>query len=94
MGLPPVPPMTLLLTIAVFRLILQNKPIFIAGGRESALRDLQSWIFFAGATGAMIGNYLTTTGRPADDDFQMIKDLELPVGQGSTDLVFPPPRPR
>jgi len=85
LGLSPVPPMTLLLTISVFRVILQNKPIKIAGGRENALRDLQSWIFFTGATGAMIGNYLTTTGRPHDEDLQMLKDLELPVAYGSAD---------
>ena len=35
----------------------------MAGGREACLRDLQSWIFFAGADSTMIGNYLTTYGR-------------------------------
>jgi biotin synthase len=76
--LPPIPPMTLLHTIAVFRLILRNKSIKIAGGREAALRELQSWLFFAGATSIMIGNYLTTTGRTPEEDFQMLTDLELP----------------
>jgi biotin synthase len=27
----------------------------------------------------MIGNYLTTTGRAAEEDWQMLKDLNLSV---------------
>jgi biotin synthase len=72
-------PMECLQTIALFRLILPNKRISICGGREKNLRDLQSWIFFAGASGTMIGNYLTTTGRAAEEDWQMLKDLNLSV---------------
>lgn len=33
----------------------------------------------AGATGMMIGNYLTTSGRPAEDDLRMVEDLGLGV---------------
>jgi biotin synthase len=72
-------PMECLKTIALFRLMLPAKKITICGGREKNLRDLQSWIFFAGANGTMIGNYLTTTGRPADQDWQMLHDLQLSV---------------
>jgi len=82
MDLPPETPMSLLHTLAVFRFVLQNKPINIAGGREARLRDLQSWIFFAGASGTMIGNYLTTAGRSPKEDFQMLADLELPIVRG------------
>ncbi|ABB31814.1 biotin synthase [Geobacter metallireducens RCH3] len=73
-------PLECLKTIALFRLILPTKKIAVCGGREQNLRDLQSWIFFAGASGTMIGNYLTTTGRPAEQDWQMLRDLELAVG--------------
>jgi biotin synthase len=72
-------PMECLQTIALFRLILPAKKISVCGGREKNLRDLQSWIFFAGASGTMIGNYLTTTGRAAEEDWQMLKDLNLSV---------------
>jgi biotin synthase len=41
------------------------------------LRDLQSWIFFAGADSTMIGNYLTTYGRKPEMDHQMVMDLGL-----------------
>ncbi len=72
-------PMECLVTIALYRLILPGKTITVCGGREHNLRDLQSWIFFAGASGTMIGNYLTTTGRPPEADWQMLKDLGLTV---------------
>ena len=49
----------------------------IAGGREVCLRDLQSWIFFAGGDSTMIGNYLTTYGRKPEMDHQMVLDLGL-----------------
>ena len=70
-------PQECLVTIAIYRLLLPDKMITVCGGREKNLRDLQSWMFFAGASGTMIGNYLTTTGRNTDDDWQMLLDLEL-----------------
>lgn len=70
-------PQECLVTIAIYRLVLPAKTITVCGGREKNLRDLQSWIFFAGASGTMIGNYLTTTGRNTADDWQMLRDLEL-----------------
>ncbi|MEA5114342.1 MAG: biotin synthase BioB [Geobacteraceae bacterium] len=72
-------PMTCLSIIAVFRLILPDKKITVCGGREKNLRDLQSWIFFAGASGMMIGNYLTTTGRDEEQDRQMLGDLGMVI---------------
>jgi len=70
-------PQECLVTIALYRLLLPDKKITVCGGREKNLRDLQSWMFFAGASGTMIGNYLTTTGRSTDDDWQMLQDLQL-----------------
>ncbi len=73
----PLPPLEILRIIAIYRLILPDKDIKVAGGREINLRDLQSWIFYAGANGALIGNYLTTAGRSAEDDLRMTADLQL-----------------
>lgn len=70
-------PMECLKTIALFRFVLPKKKISVCGGREKNLRDLQSWIFMAGASGTMVGNYLTTAGRPVEVDRQMVSDLEL-----------------
>ncbi|MHC5001016.1 MAG: hypothetical protein ACYTE1_09400 [Planctomycetota bacterium] len=38
---------------------------------------MQSWIFYAGCTAILSGNYLTTAGRSVEDDLQMLKDLGL-----------------
>src|SRR5208283_2507602 len=70
-------PMEILKIVAVMRLILPRQDLKVAGGREKNLRDLQSWIFYVGATSALIGNYLATLGRPHSEDMQMIEDLEL-----------------
>jgi len=69
--------MECLKTVAIYRMILPDKRITVCGGREKNLRDLQSWIFFAGANGTMIGNYLTTLGRNVHTDLAMFSDLGL-----------------
>jgi biotin synthase len=73
----PLEPMEALQIIAVYRFILPDRELKIAGGREKILRDMQSWIFFAGGSSFLIGNYLTTFGRSPQDDHQMLKDLGL-----------------
>lgn len=73
----PLSPREALRIIALFRLMLPDKTIKVCGGREYVLRDVQSWMFHAGANGAMLGNYLTTTGRPPEEDLQMVEDLGL-----------------
>jgi biotin synthase len=89
-------PLEILKIIAVMRLALPRQDLKVAGGREKNLRDLQSWIFYAGATSALIGNYLATRGRANEDDLQMIADLELTwhadrVGDADPDAVPPAP---
>lgn len=63
--------------ISICRFVLPTQELKVAGGREVCLRDLQSWIFFAGADSTMIGNYLTTYGRKPEMDHQMVLDLGL-----------------
>ncbi len=84
----PLRPMEILKIIAVYRLMLPSKDIMTAGGREVHLRDLQSWMFAAGASHTLIGNYLTTLGRKPEDDLKMIEDLDLYAASscGSTPL--------
>ncbi|MFZ2948728.1 MAG: biotin synthase BioB [Desulfuromonadaceae bacterium] len=72
-------PLECLTIIAVYRFLLPDKRLSVCGGREKNLRELQSWMFLAGANGTMTGNYLTTPGRPPELDRQMLKDLEIPV---------------
>lgn len=82
----PLSAMECLKIIAVYRCLLPDKTIMVCGGREVHLRDLQSWIFLAGASGLLIGNYLTTNGRAAAQDLQMLRDLELPVDNAAFGL--------
>ena len=70
-------PLDALKSIALFRFANPKKEILICGGREITLGDLQSWIFMAGASGFMVGNYLTTAGRSIQDDLDMIQALQL-----------------
>lgn len=72
-------PLECLKIIAVYRFMLPEKGLTVCGGREKNLRELQSWIFLAGASGMMTGNYLTTPGRAPELDQQMLTDLELTV---------------
>jgi biotin synthase len=72
-------PFCCLKIIVMMRLCHPLREIIVCGGREVNLRDLQGLIFAAGATGMMIGNYLTTSGRPAEDDLRMVEDLGLGV---------------
>jgi len=78
----PMQPMEILKSIATFRYMLPTAEIRIAGGRQF-LGDMQSMIFMAGASGVMIGDYLTTKGRQVDDDLKMLSDLKL-VARGDT----------
>lgn len=76
---PMVHPFEAVKTISIFRLILPDKILMTAGGREVTLRDLQAMGLMAGANAMILGNYLTTPGRSPEEDLRMLDDLELPV---------------
>ncbi|MFH0791460.1 MAG: biotin synthase BioB [Candidatus Omnitrophota bacterium] len=63
-------------TIAMFRIILKNKIIKIAAGRETILEDFQALAFLAGANGMLIGGYLTTRGRSARKDRELVREIK------------------
>jgi biotin synthase len=66
--------------IAAFRLAMPRTILRYAGGREITLGDLGTRDGLLGGINAMIvGNYLTTLGRPASDDLELLKDLKMPV---------------
>ncbi len=73
-------PMDCLRIIALCRYMLPECQISVCGGRELNLEEFQSWIFMAGASGMMVGNYLTMRGRDVQTDLQMIKDAGLSYG--------------
>jgi len=63
-----------LAAIAVFRLVLPSTHVLVCGGRERNLGGRQRDAFRAGATGLMIGDYLTTMGQDACADVAMIHE--------------------
>ena len=75
----PISPLEALQAIALFRMVLPDREIRVCGGRGTALGDLHSRIFEAGADGFMIGNYLTRTGLDPESDLRMLKDLGLAI---------------
>jgi biotin synthase len=66
--------------IAMFRIGLPGVILRYAGGREVTLRDLQAMGLTSGINALIVGNYLTTLGRPPEDDLRMLSDLRMPVG--------------
>jgi biotin synthase len=77
---PLVEPLEAIRWIALFRLGLPDVILRYAGGREVTLRELQSLGMTAGINALIVGNYLTTLGRAAADDLQMLDDLHMPIG--------------
>lgn len=72
-------PIEALKIVVLFRLILVDKDIRIAGGRLQVLKEFSSWIFLAGANALMTGNYLTTSGNPFERDLEFVKNHGLEV---------------
>ncbi len=67
-------------TIAAFRLALPRTVLRYAGGRELTLGDLGTREGILGGINAIIvGNYLTTLGRPARSDIEMLGQLKMPI---------------
>jgi biotin synthase len=65
--------------VAMARLALPRALIRFAGGREITLQGLQDLGMRSGASGLVLGNYLTTGGRGDHDDFQMLERLGFEV---------------
>jgi biotin synthase len=66
--------------VAAFRLALPRTMLRFAGGREITLGDLGAKQGILGGINAVIvGNYLTTLGRPAESDLELLDDLQMPI---------------
>ncbi|MFY2860499.1 biotin synthase BioB [Mycobacterium sp. THU-M104] len=67
-------------SVAAFRLALPRTILRFAGGREITLGDLGAKQGILGGINAVIvGNYLTTLGRPAEADLELLGDLQMPI---------------
>jgi biotin synthase len=66
--------------IAAFRLAMTKTILRYAGGREITLADMGTRQGLLGGINAVIvGNYLTTLGRPATEDLELLAELKMPV---------------
>lgn len=72
----PISGMDAVRTICIFRIILKDKIIKIAAGRESVLKDFQALALMAGANGMLIGGYLTVKGRDVAEDQKLVEEIE------------------
>ena len=82
--LEPLPLQEVLTTIAVFRFISPDAVIRMAGGRQQLGAD-QYRCFAAGANGAIVGNFLTTTGSSITRDLTQLRAMGFTfsrAGQG------------
>ncbi len=70
-------PFEALKIISLYRFILPDKEIRVCGGRMQTLGEFNSFVFFAGADGLLVGNYLTTHGRKFEDDLEIIREYGL-----------------
>jgi biotin synthase len=76
----PMPVADALRTAAAFRLALPRVMLRYAGGREITLGDLGARRGLLGGVNAVIvGNYLTTLGRPAEADLDLLGELQMPI---------------
>ncbi len=69
-------------SIALFRLVLPGAWLRLAGGREFVLGELQAMGLLAGANALIVGNYLTSSGRPPEEDHALLEALGMPVADG------------
>ena len=65
-------------TVAIFRFILPDAAIRLAGGRN-LLADKGRSLFISGANAAISGDMLTTSGIIISDDMRMIQELKFEV---------------
>jgi biotin synthase len=64
--------------VAIFRFILPNAALRLAGGR-GLLSDKGEKVFISGANAAISGDMLTTSGISIKEDMQMLKNLGFEV---------------
>jgi len=65
--------------VATFRLVMPRTILRFAGGLEITLGDLAERGVRGGINAMIVGNYLTTLGRPAVEDLTMLKELRMPI---------------
>lgn len=81
-------PQRCLRILCLFRLLLPAQEIRIAGGREVHLRSLQPLGLYA-ANSIFVGDYLTTPGQSAQQDYEMIRDAGFEIESATANTANP-----
>jgi biotin synthase len=84
-GVRAITPGECLAAVAVYRLMMPTAHIFVMGGREVNLGELQHRIFEAGADGTMVGNYLTSAGGTPEQVIGMVEGQGLQLRPPATE---------
>ncbi len=71
-------PRRCLKVLALLRFVCPRKEIRVAGGREANLRSLQPLALYP-ANAIFVGDYLTTPGQEAEEDYRMLEDLGFEI---------------
>ncbi|HEV7280885.1 MAG TPA: biotin synthase BioB [Pirellulaceae bacterium] len=79
-------PAKCLKALCMFRYVNPTSEIRIAGGRELHLRSLQPLGLYP-ANSIFVGDYLTTSGQPPEEDYRMIEDLGFVVTRNEETVV-------
>jgi biotin synthase len=74
-----VDPRDALRAVGAFRLAMPRTILRYAGGREITLGDLDTQGLLGGVNAVIVGNYLTTLGRPAAQDLAALEELRMPI---------------
>lgn len=72
-------PDEILQTFAIFRLLLPDKTIRYAGGRENAMGEREIEGYHAGINALIAGNFLTTAGKNEARELDMLSRLGLEI---------------
>ena len=75
----PLSPEEILKTVAMVRLVCRDAEVKVCAGRERHLGAREKDIFAAGATGMMIGGYLTVRGRSVEADLDLLRQAGMKV---------------
>jgi biotin synthase len=72
--------------LALMRFACPTREIRVAGGREVNLRSLQPLALYP-ANAIFVGDYLTTEGQAAEEDWEMVEDLGFEIERCALDAT-------
>ncbi len=81
-------PLYALKVLCLFRFLLPEKDIRVAGGREVTFRSLQPLVLYPGNS-IFVNGYLTTPGLGAAETHRMVTDMGFEIEEAEADPIRP-----